>query len=606
MSDPRLTNKRFLIAKAETTPGIDSSPTSVNGLYVETLTVKKLDVKTIDRNTIKPFMGSSAKVVATSEGQLDFEIALATGGNAAGVPTPGTTPAYDAVLRGCGMVKTVSATAISATAQGGTLNSIKLDAAASATDDIYCGMTVLAEFQSGVLQAPGVTDQAQIKLPATDNIATGSTVGTSTTTAINLAVTASADDDFYTGMSLIIAGQTRTISAYVGSTKVATVSSAFPSAPAAATAYTILYNDDYYVGMAATVVHFSGTIVSSGSFISTVNYIYLPASLASANILGCDLKITTGAVTEIRRISAYDTVSRKATLASKLATIPTSASTFKVTEIKPIIASNGTTRLVTVKTPYKFLTLVGGAFTLSAYRLVIDYNGTSKIATVTPAFKKAPTTTTVFSFNPFVKYTPSSANHISNTFYYYEDGALHSFIYARGNVSFEFNNNAIPVMKFSYKGLVDRYEDGAFPSFDLSAWVEPLPINYDNTQNLIVNGFADTVMDKISFDLGNELVHLDAPGADMIYIKNRAVKGNVSIWSPLASQVDFYSAIINAQTNQVSFTHGPIGNQISIFCKSVQLLNPSDSEKDGIQMLGMDFNILPTGTGSNDINIILQ
>ena len=65
------------------------------------------------------------------------------------------------------------------------------------------------------------------------------TVGGSTINAIKLAATASAVDDFYVGLSLTIAGETREITGYNGATKTANVSRAFSTAPAAAEAYSI-------------------------------------------------------------------------------------------------------------------------------------------------------------------------------------------------------------------------------------------------------------------------------------------------------------------------------------------------------------------------------
>lgn len=534
MTDTRLVAKRVLIVKEETTAGVDSVPTSANCVYAESLNVKKLNVKTIDRKQIKPFMGSDAKVVASYDAQIDFDIALAIGGTADGVPSPGTTPAYDAILRGCGMAKIVSASAVSGTAQGGTLNTIQLASGASSTDDAYSGLSILATIASGTAQAPG----------------------SSALNIIKLAAGASATDDDYNGLLL-------------------------------------------------RVEFFGSSIVSAGQTVSTKQKVYLPEGV-SGNVQGCDIEITTGSVVEKRRITNYHTGTRLATLSSLVSVLPTSSSTFIVLQSKKVLDYDGTTKIATLAGSLKFVTAATTHYAITDHRLVIGYDGASKIATVTPPFETAPTSSATYTINPYVKYYPVSTGHISNTIYYYEDGALHSFTYARGKVSFEVSSGALLMAKFSYMGLVERYEDAAFPTYDLSPWVDPLPVNYANTKSLIINGYAETVMDKISLDLGNELVHLDCPGTDMIFIKDRAAKGSVTIWSPLQSEIDFYAAVKDATARTLAFTHGPIGNQISFFCKNVQLLNPSDSEKDGIQMLTLELNIMPYGTGNNEIAMILQ
>lgn len=70
------------------------------------------------------------------------------------------------------------------------------------------------------------------------------TATASTTSSITLAAGASAVDNVYVGASITMAGQTRTISAYNGTTKIATVSKLFSPAPTAG-AYTISLNATY-------------------------------------------------------------------------------------------------------------------------------------------------------------------------------------------------------------------------------------------------------------------------------------------------------------------------------------------------------------------------
>ncbi len=611
MANPRLTAKQFLLVKEETTPGVDALPTAANGIYAETMTVKKLNAKTIERKNIRPFMGGSLKITDSFDAQIDVDIALAIGGDANGVPTPGTTPAYDVLLRGCGMVKTTTASAIDSVAQAGsTVTTIMMASGSSAVDDFYAGLSITASIASGTAQAPGTTDKTKIKLAA------GS----------------SATDDFYKGLAITVPHFAGTINdptnlenkrseIYLSETNAVIASGSIVASTGVLTV-TTLTSGRIFVGQTiigagipagttiasvATGTGGTGTynVVSTGT-LADVSAI---AMTGLAMLWGCDLTITTSGVTEKRRITNYNKTTQKATLESPLSTTPTNASTFVVSDTKTIIGYVGSTKLATLSSPLKMSTLLATPFstyTMPETRLIIGYNGASKNAMVTPPFTQAPATGAAYQINPNIKYTPTSDNHISNTFYYYEDGALHTFTYARGKVSFEFSSGAIPIAKFSYMGVVERYEDADFPAYNLTSWVEPLPVNYENTRNLLVHYYGDTVMDKISFDLGNELVHLNCPGTDRVYIKDRAVKGSVTLWSPLQSEFDVIAKVKSGVAGPVSFTHGPVGNQVSVFCKAAQLLNPSDSEKDGVQMVTLELNIVPTGTGDNDIVLILQ
>ena len=62
----------------------------------------------------------------------------------------------------------------------------------------------------------------------------------------------------------------------------------------------------------------------------------------------------------------------------------------------------------------------------------------------------------------------------------------------------------------------------------------------------------------------------------------------------------------DAITGPLSFSHGPIGNQVSVICKKVQLLNPTYAVKDGIPTVTLELNIVPFGAGNNEISYILQ
>lgn len=89
-----------------------------------------------------------------------------------------------------------------------------------------------------LLQACGVAKTTQAKIDST--MASGST-----TTSLVLNAGASSTDHAYAGMSITVAGETRTIIAYVGSTKTATVYPALSTAPSSSDAYSITASSYY-------------------------------------------------------------------------------------------------------------------------------------------------------------------------------------------------------------------------------------------------------------------------------------------------------------------------------------------------------------------------
>ena len=97
------TNKRIVVAKIESSYGVDSTATGANAILLRNLTVTPLDGETATRDLIRPYFGNSDILVATTMAKLDFEVELAGAGAA------GTAPAYGPLLRACAMSETISA-----------------------------------------------------------------------------------------------------------------------------------------------------------------------------------------------------------------------------------------------------------------------------------------------------------------------------------------------------------------------------------------------------------------------------------------------------------------------------------------------------------------
>jgi hypothetical protein len=607
-----LTQKRVLLAVLESTYGSGVVPIGTNAMLCATLTVVPLKQTLVERTNVKGFMGANPSVVAAEYMTVDVEMEMAVGGSSGGTPLPGATPQWSCLLQACGFQQTATFAGVSANAQGGNTTSIVLADTSSAVDDFYSGLSIALTTESGSARAPDVsTDTLRVKLATTVVELSGSLQSGSTDTDIVLSTSASAADDDYVGYGLIIGGATRTITAYDGTTKTATVDAAYGSAPSSGTAFTIPHLDSYLDGHGISVQHFSGTIVSVSPKVSTVHYVYLPISLAISNrsLWGLYLAITTGGTVDTRRIIAYDVTSRKCSLDKPLSIAPTSASTFKLKEKALVKSFDGTDKVVTLASYLHFPTIAGTLYEISLSRLITNYVGASNRATVTPPFTPAlrPKSGMAYYINPNVKYTPVSSGHKSVTLYFYQDGVLHSCVGARGTVSFDFTSGALPKAKFSFTGLVDKYEGGTPSGVDFTGYVEPLAVNYANTKSIIIGGYEDTVMEKISIDTGNKVVHRNLPGSEAVIITDRSPKGNVSIEAVPPDDFDFLGMMRPPVTRtSLLFAHGPVGNQIAFYMPLVELGNPSYADKDGIAMMGMDTKYLPQGTGNNEISIICQ
>jgi len=93
-----------ILAKIETTYGVDASPTEgANALLVSNVSLNPLNATNVSRDLIRPYLGGSEQLVGTAYIEISFDIELSGSGAA------GTAPAYGPLLRACGFAETVAA-----------------------------------------------------------------------------------------------------------------------------------------------------------------------------------------------------------------------------------------------------------------------------------------------------------------------------------------------------------------------------------------------------------------------------------------------------------------------------------------------------------------
>ena len=99
---PLLSRKRLLLAKLETTPGTDPTPVvGSDAILVRNIEVTPLEVETVNRELIRPFLGQADQLLAQQRVLINFEVELAGSGSA------GTAPAYGPLLQACRCTETV-------------------------------------------------------------------------------------------------------------------------------------------------------------------------------------------------------------------------------------------------------------------------------------------------------------------------------------------------------------------------------------------------------------------------------------------------------------------------------------------------------------------
>ncbi len=588
MSEIILSNNTAFLAKAQSARGAAAAYTNADVVIATGKPSIKIDYTTVDANLATVERGGNRKKFAYKKGTLELTVDLGIGGSNE-TPLPGALPQYDALLRACGLQRLNSILFTTGTLDSGSRDTLFLDGSGSSTDDFYCGHSISAKVLLGNTQAPGSTANNIVKIAHSTQI-TGTAGGGSTTTAIALAASASLNDDDYVGQEIKIGAETRTISAYVGSTQIATVSLAFTGTPAGEI-YSILLNDDGLAGYVFGITHFSGTIIDAGSKNSTNNIIYLPTSVGSANFSGCYLEITTGANDpENIRISAYDTVNKKATLNSSLAVNPTNTSTFKIKEKRAIKSFVAATSVCTLSSNLVIASVSGNAYTIEQSRVIVSYEGAAKKAKVSPSFSRN-IGAAEYTINPYVMYTalPTKAGETLITVATYEDGTFYEFIDCQGTAVINANSNESLSLKITLQGSVSVYEDMDLPEENISRYVPSLVVSSTNEPQVIIAGYGNAVVHGFEFDLGNDVQYRDIDNRAYITDHKPMIKSKID--KPYKADWDYELLMRESSKLRTVFALGDMGNQVVLFLEGSQIIGAADSETNGITTVDLELQV---------------
>lgn len=100
----RYIRKTAILAKAEVTYGVDSTPTeAANAVLVSNVSINPLNATNVSRDLIRPYLGGSEQLVGTAYIEISFDVELAGSGAA------GTGAAYSALLKACLLNETLTA-----------------------------------------------------------------------------------------------------------------------------------------------------------------------------------------------------------------------------------------------------------------------------------------------------------------------------------------------------------------------------------------------------------------------------------------------------------------------------------------------------------------
>lgn len=151
----RYIRKTTILAKTETTYGVDSTPTeAANAVLVSNVSINPLNAQNVPRDLIRPYLGGSEQLVGTAYVEMSFDVEFAGAGAA------GTGAAYAALLKACGLLETLTASVraeYNLTSPGAAVNSCSIYYFVDDVKHVAKGCLGNPEFKMGISERPVIS-----------------------------------------------------------------------------------------------------------------------------------------------------------------------------------------------------------------------------------------------------------------------------------------------------------------------------------------------------------------------------------------------------------------------------------------------------------------
>ena len=116
-----LTRKRVILVETESSYGTDPTPAATDVVLVTDLSITPQSSDVVNRDVVRPYLGSSEQLLANTRVECTFSVELAGSG------TAGTAPRYSSALKAAGLAETVvSSTSVTYTPVSSSFSSVTI------------------------------------------------------------------------------------------------------------------------------------------------------------------------------------------------------------------------------------------------------------------------------------------------------------------------------------------------------------------------------------------------------------------------------------------------------------------------------------------------
>lgn len=262
--------------------------------------------------------------------------------------------------------------------------------------------------------------------------------------------------------------------------------------------------------------------------------------------------------------------------------------------------------------------LVGTAFVELSFDVEIQSSGTAGTAPAFGPLLRAAAfaeTITLTAGQERVEYNPITDSMESVSIYYYDSGALHKLLGARGSFDIAMGVGERPVFRFRFVGKDGGISAAANPALTLTAFKKPAVITDTNTGDVTfgaayttgtLSGGTAYTSRGMELSSGNDVQFIPMLGSENVEITNRAFTGKLALDLTAAQEVTFMGTVKANTTQSMGFQHGTTGGSVSIvYAPAVQIINPAKEDLNGYRLIGYDMRLVPSA-GNDEIKLCFR
>ena len=241
-----------------------------------------------------------------------------------------------------------------------------------------------------------------------------------------------------------------------------------------------------------------------------------------------------------------------------------------------------------------------------SFGVYLSGSGSAGVAPKMDAVLKSCGLTSNIVSSTSVTYSPATlATQDSCTIYCNYDGVLHKVLGCKGSFTISANVNEFPRINFELQGIKSTITDTSQVSITKSAQSDPLLFKDGNTSAFQLFGYSGALQ-SWELDFANEVVFRTLVGGTQeAIITDRKPTGTCVIEAVALSAHNFFTDAEGTSTGNNTWLHGTTaGNKVTVSVPQSNLGMPSYEDADGITMLSLPFNALPTSAGNNEFSLV--